>query len=304
VVTNARVVAPLYDDESSARVVRGAVVEREGQTTRIPALLTIAADGRQSTLAAAAGLARPPRRPRRWAVGATFAGVEGLTDLGEMHVRAGYYIGIAPLPGGRANVCHVSEDRDWVRAAQADLGAIAAADPVVGHRFARAQACGPASTLGPMAIDTVRAGAPGLLLAGDAAGFIDPMTGDGMRFALEGGILAARAALMAVDDPATPAHLHLDLMRRQAFAGKWRVNRAVRLVAGHAGLITLASLVGRMAPGVFSSLIAIAGDVPLARRLAGETGADWILRAGVERAAPSSASVDGATPFTPGGAPS
>ena len=31
----------------------------------------------------------------------------------------------------------------------------------------------------------------GLLLAGDAAGFIDPMTGDGLRFAVRGGVLAA-----------------------------------------------------------------------------------------------------------------
>ena len=33
-----------------------------------------------------------------------------------------------------------------------------------------------------------------VLLAGDAAGFVDPMTGDGLRFAVEGGELAARAA--------------------------------------------------------------------------------------------------------------
>ena len=34
---------------------------------------------------------------------------------------------------------------------------------------------------------------PGLLLAGDAAGFIDPMTGDGLRFAFAGARLAADA---------------------------------------------------------------------------------------------------------------
>jgi hypothetical protein len=35
----------------------------------------------------------------------------------------------------------------------------------------------------------------GLLVAGDAAGFVDPMTGDGLRFAVRGGELVADAAL-------------------------------------------------------------------------------------------------------------
>ena len=30
-----------------------------------------------------------------------------MSDLGEMHVRAGRYIGVAPIPGGLANVCLV-----------------------------------------------------------------------------------------------------------------------------------------------------------------------------------------------------
>ena len=41
--------------------------------------------------------------------------------------------------------------------------------------------------LGPLAVDVVRDEVAGLLLAGDAAGFIDPMTGDGLRFAIRGG---------------------------------------------------------------------------------------------------------------------
>ena len=52
--------------------------------------------------------------------------------------------------------------------------------------------------LGPLAVETTGAGLPGLLLAGDAAGFIDPMTGDGLRIAMRGGELAAAAALEAL----------------------------------------------------------------------------------------------------------
>ncbi len=78
----------------------------KGSTSR-PARVVIAADGRRSTLALALGLARHPRRPRRWAIGAYFEGVTGFLDVGEMHVRRRHYIGVAPVPGGLANACLV-----------------------------------------------------------------------------------------------------------------------------------------------------------------------------------------------------
>ena len=38
-----------------------------------------------------------------------------------------------------------------------------------------------ASVLGPLAVETTGAGLPGLLLAGDAAGFIDPISGEELQ---------------------------------------------------------------------------------------------------------------------------
>src|SRR5688500_18996565 len=71
------------------------------------ARIVIAADGRASRLARALGLACHPARPRRWAIGGYFSDVDGLTRFGEMHVRHGHYIGVAPVPGGLANACLV-----------------------------------------------------------------------------------------------------------------------------------------------------------------------------------------------------
>ena len=68
-------------------------------TGRFRARVVIAADGRHSTLAFGLGLARHPDRPRRWAIGAYFEGVSGVLAFGEMHVRRGGYIGVAPIPG-------------------------------------------------------------------------------------------------------------------------------------------------------------------------------------------------------------
>jgi flavin-dependent dehydrogenase len=222
----------------------------------------IAADGRRSRVALGAGLLRHPRRPRRWAIGAYFAGVAGLSPFGEMHVRPGRYIGVAPLPSGDANVCLVVE-RD---AAHEDPAAVLR-DAIGGEeelrdRFASARMIAPPAVLGPLAVDAAAAGAPGLLLAGDAAGFIDPMTGDGLRFAVRGGELAATVALAALAGRAAAPHVRLARLRRREFAGKWRFNRALRAVVGRDLTVTLASRVARTAPWILRHSIAFAADLP------------------------------------------
>src|SRR5439155_12108605 len=114
-----------------------------------------------------------------------------------------------------------------------------AAAAMLRDRFAGARLAAPPAVLGPLAVDVDAAAAaiPGLLLAGDAAGFIDPMTGDGLRFAVHGGELAAAAALHALEHGWTGVHAELDADRRRAFAGKWRFNRALRaLVASPRGV--------------------------------------------------------------------
>src|SRR5262245_17159123 len=98
--------------------VAGARAGANGTMRDLRARVTIAADGRRSTLAFGLGLASHPDHPRRWAIGAYFEGVRLQSDtspvsdcsltpavMGEMHVRRGRYIGVAPVPGGATNVC-------------------------------------------------------------------------------------------------------------------------------------------------------------------------------------------------------
>src|SRR5215472_17505301 len=89
---------PLLDDSAHGHAVRGVLMARPRQATslRLPASLTIAADGRRSVLARSLGLSRHPRSPRRWAFGTYAQGVRSVSDVGEMHVRDGFYLGIAP----------------------------------------------------------------------------------------------------------------------------------------------------------------------------------------------------------------
>ena len=235
-----------------------------------PARVVIAADGRHSTLAFALGLARYAKAPRRWAFGAYFTDVDGVGAHGEMHIRPDGYIGVAPLPGGITNLCVVRELRvapatsDRMNAEQTIASAVAG-DPILRDRFARARRISGIATLGPLAVEARDAGRPGLLLAGDAAGFIDPMTGDGMRFALRGGELAAEAALRELSSGA-PAFEFLRNARAREFAGKWRINRVLRsLVASPRGVAVAASVAARWSAPV-RLLIGIAGDIQLARK--------------------------------------
>lgn len=245
--------------------VRGAAARE----LRVDAQVVIAADGRGSKLALALGLARFAAAPKRWAFGAYFTGVDGLTARGEMHVRADGYVGVAPLPDQLTNVCIVRERR---QALPADCGraddVVAAAidrDPALRARFARARRVSPVASLGPLAIEARHSGCPGLLLAGDASGFIDPMTGDGLRFAFRGGELAATAALEELAS-GVPAFERLRAARAREFGGKWRVNRAIRSLVGSPGGIQFAACLAEYWPAPVRALIGVAGDVRLAQR--------------------------------------
>lgn len=245
--------------------VNGVVVQSGGTTTSETARMVIAADGRRSSLAFGRGLARQPAHPRRWAIGAYFTGVTGLTTAGEMHVRDGHYIGVAPLPGGLTNACLVlphEHGDDALKTPSRVLEKFLAADAGLAPRFAHAQPAGPAVMLGPMAVDGLACGEPGLLVAGDAAGFIDPMTGDGLRLALGGAELAAAVTLDVLAGRVSPdqAHAVLAARRRAAFQSKWRFNRTLRsLVASPRG-VTAAALAARALPSVFERMIRYAGD--------------------------------------------
>jgi geranylgeranyl reductase family protein len=263
------VVRPLVSD---ATRVTGVAVRCGGGERDLPARVVIAADGRASRVASALGLSAFAARPRRWAFGAYFQDVTGLTDHGEMHVRADGYTGIAPLGGGIANVCVVKAEKnaraDLTRSAPrspADVIADAiSGDGQLRERFADAKRTSDVTVLGPLAVDTSSAGCFGLLLAGDAAGFVDPMTGDGLRFAFRGGILAAESAMRELDT-GVAQYEALGAARRREFAWKWGVNRAVRALVGSSAGVSIAARVANCWNLPIRSLVAIAGDVSIAR---------------------------------------
>jgi flavin-dependent dehydrogenase len=236
-----------------------------GRGCDIRASVTIAADGRHSTIAFGLGLASHPGRSRRWAAGAyvDVAGDQASRRFGEMHVRGGHYIGIAPVPGGLTNVCLVTPwhagDAPLEDPRKRIVDALAR-DPLLRDRFAGARLETSPVVIGPLAVDARHKALDGLLLAGDAAGFIDPMTGDGLRFAIRGAELSAIAAAEALAHGWDGVHARLARARRAEFAGKWRFNRVVRSLVASRPAVTLAAAGARLAPGVLRRAMIYAGD--------------------------------------------
>jgi flavin-dependent dehydrogenase len=257
---------PLVRDDRLGARVRGVIVTgRDGRPVAIRAGITIAADGRTSRVASALGLITPPRHPRRWVVSGYFDGVHGLSAYGEMHIRGAHYLGVAPVPDGIANVCYVSRPNQQFADPARLLTGTVGSDPLLRDRFQGARLLAMPVSMGPLAVDARAAGTRGLLLAGDAAGFIDPMTGDGLRFALRGAELAAQAALEMLATSVEEGHVRLAARRAREFGAKWRVGRVLRAWVGQPVGVALGSIAAAVAPALLRHVIGYAGDVDQVR---------------------------------------
>jgi len=259
----ARVLGPLWRAEAGRTgTVAGVSLRRDnGQTLRLPAMITIAADGRRSVLARAAQLSRHPRRPRRWAFGVYATDVDGVSSMGEMHVRSGHYVGLAPLGNGLTNICVVTGRKPVGRTPEDVIRRVLSSDPQLGERTRAWRPAGQPHVLGPLAVDCDVAGLPGLLLAGDAAGFVDPMTGDGMHIAIRGAVLAAEAAIEALaSGNLARAAGQLTTTRAAALGSKLRFNRWMRRLVSSAAAIDVVGAGARVAPAVVERLVWYAGD--------------------------------------------
>jgi menaquinone-9 beta-reductase len=180
------------------------LIETRGPVGETPSLRTdviVGADGLRSVVARAAGVVRPARLGRR--VGLTYHLPDpqptALRDARMRLIRDGY-VGVAPVAGGRVNVGIVL-GRSW-QAAVTRLGARAVADSIVAAIPPTAEdAAGwrdgaPTDAVvgaWPLAHRVSRQAGANWLLVGDAAGFLDPFTGEGIHRALVSAELGAAA---------------------------------------------------------------------------------------------------------------
>lgn len=205
----------------------------DGRDETLRADWVIGADGARSNVARMAGVEARLRVPRRLGLVAHYEPIEGLADHGEMHAAHGWYVGLAPVSGA-LNV-GMALPMDPAGPAEARWARAIAGLPAVAERLAGARRIGPIRGAAPIGHRVTRTAGPGWLLVGDAAGFVDPFTGEGIHRALRG----ARAAADAIAAGGDVAARYAD-ERRRAFAAKsalsWLVQGflAVPGLLGHA----------------------------------------------------------------------
>jgi len=236
------------------------------------ARLVVGADGRRSVVARRLGLLREHPRLRKFAVRGYWEGMQGLEERGEMHGGGGGYCGVAPLSPTRANVTFVLDRREMLAAA-GDLEAfyrrVLQRWPRIAERLETAALLSPPRAVGPLALEASRVSAPGALLVGDAAGFYDPFTGEGVTLALRSAELAAEVADRCLRAASFRALREYDRVRHAATRHKFRFNRLLQVVVARPWLANAAARRLARRPDLADRMVSIAGDFVPARTALG-----------------------------------
>jgi menaquinone-9 beta-reductase len=121
---------------------------------------------------------------------------------------------------------------------------------------------GPLMAMGPLAYRVAEPRVGGVALVGDATGFYDPFTGEGLYTALRSAELlveVAHAALRA-GDCSRAALAPYGQARRAAFRGKARLTRALQGVIGRRRLADLAAHLLARRPALLDAVMGVLGD--------------------------------------------
>ena len=261
---------------AKGRVTGVQLLGASGTGESILAPLVVGADGLRSVIARRLGLARTSRLwPRRIALVAHYENFGGMGDWGEMHVERDVgYVGLAAVGRGLTNVAMVvpaSMARDISGDPAAFFEQWLRDRPQLAGRVADARRVTPVQVTGPFASHARRAWAPGVALAGDAADFFDPFTGEGIYSALRGGELLAPFAMRALG-AATAAGQDAELRaygraRRAEFRGKWIVERLINAAVGLAPAMNYFATTLAARKDMADLLVGVTGDFVPAREV-------------------------------------
>ena len=264
----ARVIGVEPADESGRAVVRTRVA---GAEALLFPRIVVGADGLRSVVARRLGAHR--RKPRLRKASMTFRvrGSGPSPNVGRLLLDPAVTVGIAPVRGSTDGLASL-----WNVTLVVPAGAPArtlARDPsgalhealdrvhlpwrerpeVVDGPWASGPFDWPGSSAAP---------APGVVLVGDAAGYYDPLTGQGIYRALRSAELAAEAIDRALQDPDRAARKLSRYARsvRQAFRPGRSLQRAVEaaLSTARSRRLVLSRLAG--SPQAAGALIAVTGD--------------------------------------------
>jgi flavin-dependent dehydrogenase len=111
----------------------------------------------------------------------------------ELYYFDGVYVGVAPIEGGRTNVCGLGPE-DFLKRFQFEYDAMIRQCPPLAERVAPLSRVIEWVSTGPLEYGQHFEPQQRVYPAGDALSFVDPFTGSGLLAAVRTGALAGRAA--------------------------------------------------------------------------------------------------------------
>lgn len=233
----------------------------------IEARVVIGADGLRSIVLRRLGLLARPPTLRKLALTAHVRGLGDMGGCGTVRARGRGCVGVADVGGGLANVTVVVPGEE-----AHEVGGHAEAYFDAALRecgFAGAERVDDVLATGPFDCPVRRAVVDGAVLVGDAAGYYDPFTGQGIYRALRGAELAAEAigTALRAGDTSSAALMPYERARRRAFGPGERLQRMVEAFVSRPPLLRWAA--GRLdhRPRLASAIVRATGDVDPVRSL-------------------------------------
>jgi flavin-dependent dehydrogenase len=235
------------------------------------ARLLVAADGVHSTVARRLRL-HAPTRMRKIALVAHLRGIADLGEYGEMHVAGRRYVGLAPLEplaAGEGRLCNVAmvvdearDGRKLAGRAQDFLLESLATFPRLAGRLQQTTVTRRTLTTSRICIRARSVSGAGLLLVGDATGYYDPFTGEGIYRALRGAELASEVATAALarGDLSAPVLARYATLHRAEFRGKRLVEWIIQSAVQAPPLMDHIARSMRRHKGMADTVVAVTGD--------------------------------------------
>jgi flavin-dependent dehydrogenase len=236
--------------------------ESDGEEHEIRARIVVGADGLRSVVVRRLDLLSRAPNLRKVALTAHLRTTRDLSGLGRFFMHGSMYIGVAEVGAGLLGVAVVVSGEEVQRVAGQPEeyfdGAIAR-EPF----FAETQRIEPVIATGPFDWPTRCAVHDGAVLVGDAAGYYDPFTGQGIYRALRGAELAAPVIdqVLRNGDVSAAALLPYESAQRRSFAPGVRLQRVIEAVLSRPRAMRAVARALAARPSVADALLAATGDV-------------------------------------------
>ncbi len=240
--------------------VTGVIVNGEPRSVRRGGLV-VAADGVHSRMRHRLGLNQPVRRKR---IGARahfrLAAERQQPPWVDVFVARGYEIYVTPLPNNEILVAALADAEVLEGPLEREYQGWIRSQPALAARLESAEQISELLSTSPLAARARCGVAPGIVLLGDAAGFLDPITGGGMTQAL----MTAELLAGYITRRSHAADEWIFDYERERCAMLWdyaTLTQIVLWLADHPRLTERVLSALRGAPALFSHLVGVAGGV-------------------------------------------